>query len=309
MVMEGRLMVNRLLPDGSVRAVTLYHVSLEGLESALICRDEEDYDHMVKNIFLRALGVNVIVVIYGVVSNHAHVAILAASMEDAVKFANEVKKVQSMWLRRKYGEINLMLGHAADVTPVVTIQHARNVLAYIPRNALDNGADNVELYKWTGYRGMFCNGAVDGRTVRVSELSTRKVESIMHTGTDLSGVSWLLNERGEIEPASACDWRFLEALFNHDQAFFMRKIGDVNSAEITFRQSIEKSRKMTDGEFLKYVDSLSVRWYQSTTEGLSPAQKIKFLEYISKKVNLSVPQVARCLKLDRNTVAKVLGRK
>lgn len=307
--MDSCLLVERVLPDGKVSRVKLYHVSLEGLESALICRDEEDYDFMVKNIFLRSLQTNVIVVIYGVVSNHAHVALLAESKQTAEMYANQLKKVLSMWLHRKYGEENILLGKKADVSPVTTIQYARNVLAYIPRNALDNGAVNIESYKWTGYRGMFCSGQARCHTRKVSEMSTRNVERIMHTGANLSEVKWRLNDQDEIEPASACDWQFLEMVFRHNQAFFLSKIGSVNVSEINYLQSIEKSAKMTDSDFMKKVDELSLQWFQKTVDELSSLQKAKFLNYLEKKIRLSLPQVARCLKMKRVDVARILGRK
>jgi hypothetical protein len=36
--------VFRTLPNGRALLVRPFHVSLEGLKSAIICRDEEDYD-------------------------------------------------------------------------------------------------------------------------------------------------------------------------------------------------------------------------------------------------------------------------
>ena len=67
----------RTLPDGHVRKVYPYHVSLEGMAKLVLCRDEEDYDVMVKYIFLCARRKNVIVIIYIAMSNHGHATILA----------------------------------------------------------------------------------------------------------------------------------------------------------------------------------------------------------------------------------------
>ena len=73
----------REMPDGSARRVYPFHVSLEGLKKAIICRDEEDYDVMVKYVFLCAMAANVRVVTYVVVSNHLHVILLAENYEHA----------------------------------------------------------------------------------------------------------------------------------------------------------------------------------------------------------------------------------
>lgn len=309
MILDNRLYVARMLPDGTTASVRLFHISMEGLEKSLICRDEEDYDVMVKNIFLCAKRENVIVVIYGVVSNHAHIAVLATAYDCAQRYANALKKVQSMWIRRKYGDIGILLGKETDISEVETIDYARNVLAYIPRNALDNGAVNINQYKWTGFRAFFCGGQVSVHTAKVSHLSTRRCESIMHTGSDLSDVPWLLNDSGEIEPASACDWQYLEEIYGHNQSFFLRKIGSVNSAEMIYRQAIEHHKKFSDSEYLIVAGQYARDWFQTDISNMTTRQKVRFLQYLDKKLNLSVPQVSRCMNMDRKTVAKILGRK
>ena len=146
--------VLRQMPDGSVRYVQPYHVSMEGQETVVLCRDEEDYDAMVKIISVCARRKNVIVIIYAVVSNHSHVAILAICQEDADAFSEEIKRMYSMWFSRKYGRTGIM--RTVDVKALLLDSdwYTRNALAYVPRNALDNGC-NVDEYPWSGYKAMF----------------------------------------------------------------------------------------------------------------------------------------------------------
>ena len=317
--MDSKLLVKRTLSDGRSYIVQPYHVSLEGLESATICREDEDYDIMVKNIFLCARRNDVIVIIYAVVSNHAHIAVLASSFGNVWNFANNLKKVQSMWLRKKYGDNNVLKGKDAYITAIDTLRYARNVLAYIPRNALDNGATDISEYKWTGYRAMFCNGNIlkrgndtlalhEQRIIAVKDLTTRMVERFLHTGDDLRNVPWLLNGSGEIIPASACDWQYLEMIFNHNQAFFMRLIGSVNTSEMTYISSANSMRRLTDQEFLKRANEYSLSWYKMDSKDLPLNMKVRFLEYLGKKMHLSVARVARCLQMERELVAKCLGK-
>lgn len=99
-----RRIVSRVLPDGTVGNVQPFHICLEGLEQAVLCRDDKDYDAFVKIICVAARRKNVIVVIYVVVSNHSHVTILALSQADADAYGEEVKKMASMWVSGRYGE-------------------------------------------------------------------------------------------------------------------------------------------------------------------------------------------------------------
>lgn len=85
-------MAIRTLPDGTVSKVYPFHVCLRGLEMDVLCRDDDDYDAMVKIICVSGRRHNVIVIIYGVVSNHAHVAVLAARQEHVDNYACDLKK-------------------------------------------------------------------------------------------------------------------------------------------------------------------------------------------------------------------------
>ena len=99
-----RRIVSRRMPDGIVRLVQPFHISMEGLEKEVLCRDDEDYDAFVKIICVSAERKNVIVIIYAVVSNHCHVAILAADQTASDRFGDEVKRIYSMWFNKKYGK-------------------------------------------------------------------------------------------------------------------------------------------------------------------------------------------------------------
>ena len=109
--------------------------------------------------------------------------------------------------------------------------YLRNALAYVPKNALD-ALSRVEDYRWSGYRGMFCQGKTTSGFRRADTLTRREKEACFHTHDSLDGLPWILNANGELEPASTCDHAYLEAAFNHDQAFFLKTIGTVNMAEM-----------------------------------------------------------------------------
>ena len=114
--------VKRNLPDRSVRQVHPFPVSMEGMKTLVLCRDDEDYDAMVKILCVASRRKNVIIIIYAVVSNHCHVAVLAATQRDAEQYGSEIKKMYAMWFSRKYGEkgalrgmdVKAILAHIAD---------------------------------------------------------------------------------------------------------------------------------------------------------------------------------------------------
>lgn len=300
--------VNHELPDGSIRQVYPFHISLEGLESRVLYRDDRDYDAMVKILCVAARRKNVIVIIYAVVSNHCHVAVLAAAQEDAYEYGQEIKRMYGMWFSRKYGENAVLQGVDVKAILLDTDWYVRNALAYIPRNALDNGC-NVNEYRWTGYRAMFLNGQRPGLRRKVSSLTKRKRERILHTGDDLKDVNWQIDDQEELVPDSFCDYNYLEQAFERDPAFFLKTIGGQNAAEMQ-EKLIDGPRKMvTDGEFLNLANETCQRWFQAELSNLSRERKFRLISYLSRTSRTTIPQTARVFGLSRDDASRALGRK
>ena len=303
-----RRIVSRVLPDGTIGNVQPFHICLEGLEQAVLCRDDKDYDAFVKIICVAARRKNVIVVIYVVVSNHSHVTILALSQADADAYGEEVKKMASMWVSGRYGERRILRRTDMKAPRLDSDWYVRNTLAYVPRNALDNGC-NVNEYRWSGYRAMF-RGKVPpgfpGPVRKVGKMTRREHRALFHTGDDLSGVPWLVDADGCLIPESFCDTDYLEQAFNYDQAFFIRTIGTVNVAEMRQRLVDGPRAMRTDGEVLKDAAAEAQRWFGTELSALSLLQKTRLIPYFNRTRKTTVRQLARVFGLDRVTVQSIL---
>lgn len=296
------------LPDGTVRQLHPFHISMEGLETAVLCRDDADYDAMVKILCVAARRKKVLVIIYAVVSNHCHVAILAANQGDADAYGQEIKRMYAMWFRRRYGEEGILRHTDIKAIWLDSDWYVRNALAYIPRNALDNGCP-VQDYRWTGYRAMFRQGYERNTGRKVASLTKRERERILHTGDDLSDVRWLLNEREELIPDSFCEHRYLEQAFEQDPAYFLKTIGGQNAAEMQNKLITAPRTIQTDGEFFKLATETSQRWFQAEIPSISLERKIRLITYLNRTSRTTVPQLARVFGLPRNQISRILGRK
>ena len=300
--------VLRRLPDGSFRNVQPFHVSMEGLERTILCRDEEDYDAMVKILCVSARRKNVVLVIYAVVSNHCHAVVLARYQQDADDYGGEVKRMTAMWFSRKYGESGVLKGTDVKAICLDSDWYVRSALAYVPRNALDNGC-NVNEYPWSGYRAMFSQDVSKRVNVRpVSSLHRDEMRRIMHTADKLKDVPWLLDDSGRLIPSSICDSAYLEQAFGNDQSFFLRTIGSLNPAEMNQKLIDNPRKRLTDSEFYKHTAAVSLRWFKAELSRLSLEQKARLIPYISRTMKTSVPQLARTFGLNRDMIRKMLGR-
>lgn len=296
--------VSRKLPDGSTRKVYPFHLSLEGMESVLLCRDDEDFDHLEKSFYLSAWKNNCLTVISIAMSNHGHSCLLAPDMESALLAGEMIKKRHSQFLSWKYNEAGILSGSRVDIQYLDTDMYVRNALAYVPRNAQDTGG-RIEDYRWSGYRGMFVEGKCPHACRSVSLLSRREREALFRTHMDLSSVPWLINASGSVEPASACDWSYLESAFGHDQSFFLKTIGSVNLSEMQQQLMLNRRVKHTDAEMISIVTNMADKFYHRSIPELTPEMKARLLPYLYRGYRTSIPQLARCLQLPRDVVARL----
>ena len=297
--------VVRKLPDGSTRSVEPYHVCLKGLETAVLCRDEEDYDMMVKVLAVCAWRNNVIIITYSAVSNHTHTAVLAVKWKDAQAFGDDCKKVYSMYFRRKYGEEGILRRIKVKALLLDNPFHLRNTLAYIPRNALDNGGDIAD-YPWSGHLAMFRSVPPVG--MPVSSLTKRERRRFLHTDEKLKGVPWLLDGKGRLVHQSICDHAYLEQVFNGDPAYYLKTIGGVNVAEMRYLLEEKPYVMLPDSEFHKMVNEISVRWFDTDLGTLSLERKLRILPYVYRTSKTTVSQLARVFGLDRTRIASIVGK-
>ena len=315
-----RRVVERILPSGKACYVHPFHVCIKGTESAVLCRDSADYDALVKIMAVAARRKDVIIVIYIVVSNHFHAVILAESQAAADSFCEEVKRVYSMWFSRKYGERGVLRRVQSSAIWLDNDSYVRNALAYVPRNAIDNGC-NVDEYRWSGYSAMFIGrtSAGDQRqdvTVRrdwicgrrVSFLSSRETERILHTGMDLKDVDWMVDDEDCLVPGSICDREYLEQAFEGSQAYFLKMIGSLNAAEMDHRLVDAPRTRVLDVELQKDAEELSRKWFGTGLAELSQERKLRLFPYLFRTRRTSSPQLARVLGLRREVAERAVGR-
>ena len=115
-----------------------------------------------------------------------------------------------------------------------------------------------------------------------------------------------LNADGELEPASACDYAYLESAFGNDQAFFLKTIGSVNMAEMQQKLVDNPRQRQNDTEMIKTIDSVSMGWFNCRVLDLPLEKKARLLPYIFRSYRTTIAQLARCFGLAPDAVIRML---
>ena len=298
--MAFQRVVERLLPDGSVAKVYPFHVCLEGTESVMLCQDDEDFDQLEKSFYLGALDANALVVSEIVLATRGLCTVLAVNWEGAEAVGEFVKKRHSQFLAKKYEQRQVMARTRISVQYLDTDEFVRNALAYIPRNAVDLGF-RIEDYPWSSFRGMYA-----GEARSVSSLTHREKEVLFRTHKDLSGVPWLVDDKGRIVPASACDCAYAESAFGNDQAYLLQKIAEVTPEHMYQKLVLNNHVWQNNTKFKVCVTDVARRWFQKEVLALTPVEQAKLIIYLFRSYYTSVAQLARCLQLRPEDIRRVL---
>ncbi len=298
----------RELPDESITRVYPYHLCFEGKEDAVLFRDDEDCDVMVKYIALSAHKCATILVHYVVVSNHVHIILLAAEDTDAGNVAEEIKKTYSMWMRRKYNEIKVLNRLEIKVLALDSLWYLRNAIAYVTRNSLDNSR-SIDAYPWSAHRAFFASNVYPVGKRMLSDLSLRKQREVLHSRHFPKGIRWQIDENNSLVPRSICNVRYVEAAFNGDIVFYMKTIGMVNLSEMQVTLVELSSNMQYDSEVYKIVSEISQRWFGKPLNQLSILQKARMISYVRRKIKTTSSQLARVFGIEKDKVHEILGTK
>ena len=212
-----------------------------------------------------------------------------------------------MLFRFKYGESKVLKDTDVCVQALDNYDYLRNALAYIPRNAFDNGAASISDYKWTGFRACFKKTQESFGAKKVSDMTVRERKRVFHTEEDLSSTGWIVNANDELEPGSFCDIDYLEWAFRRDEAFFLRLVGGVNVAEMTEKLVLAPRTMKTDEEFFREVNVISQKWFTCALRDLSRTQKVRLLPYVYRTMKTTVMQMARAFGMEREEIRRLLN--
>lgn len=306
--MRFQRIVQRVLPDGKTSTVFPFHVCTEGKENRVVCRDEEDLRVAHNFIPICARRSNVIVFADCELNTHMHSGILAASYQDACKFANSYKQSYSKYFKNRYGNVSGIYIRT-DSKPILLEDdnHVRNTVCYIARNSLDAGIP-VNHYKWSSYCALFSGQPDPEHSRELKTLSNLEIRNCLKTADNFSDCSWRIDSEGLLIPSSYCDLDYAESAFFHNPKYLLKVLGltDDQQMEQLLVKNLFETKNV--GDLMKLAEEKSIKRYGTGIDSLSVSQKIPIVKSLFYSVRTSPSQLARCLGLEKSKVLWILGK-
>lgn len=186
-------------------------ISTEHLEDRLWFKDEEDFKSGMNFVAITKYELEVDVLAFILMSNHVHL-VLSCSEEEAIVFANTLKKYYGQYYSRKYSSKELLRRNAIDVRPIPLGNEAlERSIAYVQMNCVAANICSTPVnYPW-GTGNCFFNPLTPNGT-KVKELSIRTLKRILHSHKTLPGEA-IIGDGGYVLPESYVNIRWVESAF------------------------------------------------------------------------------------------------
>ena len=285
-----------------------YHVCTEGLENAVIMKDDEDYKVARNYLALSAWKTKAIIVAFSLMSNHLHSLIGAKDRRQASDFIRYFKQVYSTYLRNKYGISDALKGQQESIVMISDIKYLRNCIAYILRNAVcAKICRRVDEYPWSSYGTYFCTGSSEDR-FPITTLKGRRRKVMLRTRMNLDDCPYYVDAEGNITLDSFVKSQIVHHAFNWSGRLFLFHLGCCNDSQMEYELISRPMMRSNDHDLLFAVEEyVSQRFKGKSISVLTTSEKCSILKRLFYEYKSSVPQLSRVLGLSRDLVRKVLS--
>ena len=285
-----------------------YHMCTEGLENAVIMRDEEDYVVARNYLALAAWKTKTVIVAFSLMSNHLHNLLGAKKRKQAIEFIRYFKQVYSTYLRNKYGISDALKGLPESIVMISDIKYLRNCIAYILRNAVcAKICRRVDEYPWSSYGAYFRTGSSQDR-FPITTLKGRRRKTTLKTRMNLDGCPYYVDAEGNITVDSFVNSDIVHHAFNWSGKLFLFYLGCCNDSQMEYELVSRPMMRANDQDLLCAVEGyVSQRFKGKTISALTTSEKCSILKRLFYDYKSSVPQLSRVLALSRDLVRKVLA--
>lgn len=282
-----------------------YHVSSKALEKNVMFRSREDFVVAMNDVAMCALRFDVRILCFCLMSNHFHF-VLKGSYSECYAFIAEFKRLCSMRMHIRNGEIGGMRDVVVQLDLLDTVEYLENAIAYVLRNPL--AARIIAMpyfYEWSSILTYFRGGKL-ANGLCLNKLSVRKRREVLKSKYDAVPDSFVLTEQGYVDTTCYIDAEEVERIFRHPSRFIIA-LGRKVENEFEIATGAAQRLCVTDIEIQSQMrDLIQKEFGVSSLSQLSADDRLRMCLLLKRNFNASVKQIARVLRLSQDVVASVL---
>lgn len=295
--MEERTKINTLGRD-------YFHICSDGNYSSVLFNDQDDFKAAMNRIAVCTLRIPVSILAFVLMDNHFHF-VIRSSEDDAIKFANEFKRLTGTWFSRKKIHPSGLIHLPVKVIHIEDSNYLKAVLCYVIKNPIKARLGMFYDYPWgSGSLYFRTQKRLPEGVLPAGTYTKRGIRELCRTRTNIPD-DWLISD-GLILPENYVSVSEAEQLLRTYRAYMyflsLNKddaidgdMGEWNELQLT-----DSELRVERNIFIKQ------RFAQANITKLNAEQRLLTARHLRRKYLCSKGQIARIVLLPYETVCKHL---
>ena len=281
-----------------------YHVSSQGLEKNDIFKSRKDFIQGVNDIAICALGYDVCIVAFCLMSNHFHF-VLYGTKEECWKFAQEYKRRCAIRMRIFAGEVKGLQDVGLQIDAIDSHEYLENAIAYVLRNPMAAGIFVMPFqYPWSSLSAYFTD-ADSPKDRSVADMSVRCRRRLFRSRFVVPD-NYLVDDSGMILPSCFVDTSKVEEIFRHPARLMMAISRKVEN-DVEVRLGLAENVSITDQDLQTQMNELiRLEFGCASMYQLSMKEKMKLCTLLKRNFGAGIKQIARVTRLSPDVVGKIV---
>lgn len=277
-------------------------VTTDHLADKIWFKDDEDFKIAMNIVAVLAASMNLKVISFILMSNHVHF-VLWCDRNVADEFITRFKKLFSQHYSGKYGTCEFLKGNKVDIRPLVIGDESfeRGVAYVIMNSVAAKICLHPSQYPWGTGNTFFNSTPPAGK--RAGDYSLRARRALLHSKLPVPD-SYLINDRGFVEPSSYVPVEFVESVFRSPKRlqWFLN-----NSSKARRLNESAEAPSFNDQLIASAIDNLTVSLFRKSGIGaLDEAQCAELFRQIRYRFSSDPAQMARVTGIPYEKVCALL---
>ncbi len=118
---------------------SFFHVITQGINKEYIFEKEEDIKHYIEIMYKLVNELNIKIVAYCIMNNHAHILIRTENILDLSKYMHRLNTIYAMYYNKKYSRVGYIFRDRYKSEGIYSEEHLYNCIKYIYDNPVKAG--------------------------------------------------------------------------------------------------------------------------------------------------------------------------
>ena len=248
---------------------------------------------------------DVSVLTFEIMKNHLHVVMKGAQGHLMSHFSLYKKRLYRYFQDK--GIVKDLSGFEAALFPIENLDALRNTLVYVNRNGyLADARYTPQSYPWGANRFFFNPDVPFLQGKRYGDLTFREKRQLFRSHSiDYPSEHLILD--GYVNPASYCDLKLAEQMFQSARSYFFLLSRNVEAYRNIARQLGDSDHYSDDELFLIVKQICKDKYNNSRPTTLPKDDKIEIARQLRFEYNAGKSQIRRMLRLNESDIAELFG--